>query len=279
MPEGNTVHLAARRLNDALAGETISRSDFRVPKLATLDLSGRVVRSVLARGKHIFIRLDDETSVHTHFKMDGEWHLYRPAERWRGPSFQVRLVLATTSWIAVGFRLPVIDVVPTASEDTVVGHLGPDILGPDWDAGIALERLVADPDRPIGEALLDQRVMAGLGNVFRCELCYLTGVDPSTPIGLLRDPARVIALAHKLVVANRGNPDQVTTGDPRGGRSHWVYGRGGRSCRRCKSTIHRRDGADDPSGRVTYWCPTCQPVAMGARAISVARADGGRPGG
>ncbi|MDQ3877252.1 MAG: DNA glycosylase, partial [Actinomycetota bacterium] len=114
MPEGNTVHLAARRLNRALAGRTIERSDFRVPRLATVDLANVSIDSVVARGKHLFFRLGDGRSIHTHFKMDGEWHLYRRGERWRGPGFQVRDVLETDPWIAVGFRLPVIDIVATA---------------------------------------------------------------------------------------------------------------------------------------------------------------------
>lgn len=275
MPEGNTVHLAARRLNAALAGETITRSDFRVPQLATLDLNGRRVVEVVARGKHILVRLDDARTIHTHFMMDGEWHLYRPRERWRAPGFQARVVLETANWVAVGFRLPVIEVIATDREHEVVGQLGPDLLGPDWDEGTAVANLAADATRPIGAALLDQRVLAGLGNVFRCELCFLVGADPLTPVGAIDDLEAIVALAHKVIVANRDNPDQVTTGDPRPGRSHWVYGRAGESCRRCGATILRHKADDDPSGRVTYWCPTCQPKK---REALVARAESSRPG-
>ena len=131
-----------------------------------------------ARGKHLLLRTNAGTTLHTHFKMEGAWHLYRPRERWRGPDFQVRAVLRTEPWVAVGFRLAICELLPTASEQEVVGHLGPDVLGPDWDPAEALRRLRADPDRAIGTALLDQRAIAGPGNVYKSEVCFLRGVDP-----------------------------------------------------------------------------------------------------
>src|SRR5688572_5182963 len=133
MPEGDSVFLAASRLNAALAGLELTRTDFRVPRYATLDLSGRRMTEVVARGKHILMRTTGGTTIHSHFKMEGEWHLYRPGERWHGPGWQVRVVLETESWVAVGFRLGVVDVLPTERESEIVGHLGPDLLGPDWD--------------------------------------------------------------------------------------------------------------------------------------------------
>src|SRR5829696_348178 len=176
MPEGDTVFLAATRMHTALAGQRLIATDFRVPRFATADLSGQVVREVAARGKHLLLRTDAGTTLHTHFKMEGSWHLYRARERWRGPDFQVRAVLRTEPWVAVGFRLAICELIPTASEHEVVGHLGPDV-----------RRLRADPDRAIGTALLDQRAIAGPGNVYKSEVCFLRGVDPWTPVGKVED--------------------------------------------------------------------------------------------
>ena len=204
MPEGDTVFLAATRMHAALAGQRLLATDFRVPRFATADLSGQVVREVAARGKHLLLRTDAGTTLHTHFKMEGAWHLYRPRERWRGPAFQVRAVLRTDPWVAVGFRLAICELLPTASEHEVVGHLGPDVLGPDWDPAEALRRLRADPDRAIGTALLDQRTIAGPGNVYKSEVCFLSGVDPWTPVGAGR------------WVGSHGRPPQA----PDGGQPH-----------------------------------------------------------
>ncbi|MGH2808168.1 MAG: DNA-formamidopyrimidine glycosylase family protein [Actinomycetota bacterium] len=255
MPEGDTVHLSARRLDDALAGKVLTRTDFRVPQHAIADLSGKVMSGVIARGKHILMRIDDVT-LHTHFKMEGEWHLYRHGERFRGPGHQVRVVLETDDWVAVGFRLGIIELVPASREDEIVGHLGPDLLGPDWDAEIALKNLTADGERPISDVLLDQRVMAGLGNVYKSELCFLSGLDPWTSVAAISDPAALIDRAKRVMEANRNTGMQITTGENRPGRRQWVYGRGGEPCRRCGTPISRRA---DPGDRVTYWCPTCQP--------------------
>ncbi len=134
MPEGDTVYLAAKNLDAALAGSVLTVSDFRVPRYAEVDLVGVGVRSVVSRGKHLLTRFDDGRTLHTHFRMDGSWHLYRPDTPWHGgPVWQVRAILGTADWRAVGYRLPVLELLATADEDTVVGHLGPDLLGPDWD--------------------------------------------------------------------------------------------------------------------------------------------------
>lgn len=261
MPEGDTVHLAARRLGSALAGQTLTRTDFRVPAIATVDLSGQSVREVLARGKHILIRTDAELSVHSHFKMDGAWHLYRHGERWRGPDHQVRAVLETDAWVAVGFRLGVLEVLPTDREDDVVGHLGPDVLGPDWDAVEAVRRLAVEPDLEIGVALIDQRVLAGPGNVYKSESLFLRGVHPWTPAGDI-ELGPLVALVKRLMEANRGTGMQITTGDRRPGQGRWVYGRGGEACRRCGTPIERGMQGPDLEERVTYWCPCCQPEGV-----------------
>ncbi|MDQ3767585.1 MAG: DNA glycosylase [Actinomycetota bacterium] len=256
MPEGDTVYLAATRLNGALAGQPLTKTDFRVPRFATMDLSGRRIRHVAARGKHLLFRIEDGVTLHTHFMMDGAWRLYRPGERWRGPAFQARAVLETPPWVAVGFKLAVTELIPTAGEHEIVGHLGPDLLGPDWDPSEALRRLKAQGDRPLGDALLDQTVMAGLGNVYKCEVCWLKGLDPWLRVSDAGDLKGVVDLAKRLIEANRTIGSQVTTGDLRRGRGQWVYARAGRPCRRCGTPIRRRHEGGE---RVTYWCPHCQP--------------------
>lgn len=172
MPEGDTVYRSAHNLAEALDGQVLTRCDVRVSKFATVDLTGETIDSVVPRGKHLLMRVGDAV-IHSHLKMEGSWHLYpigggeRP--KWHRPAFQARIVLETAEWQAVGFELGLLEIVPRTAEEDVVGYLGPDLLGPDWDSEEALRRLSADPERPIGLALLDQRIMAGLGNVYRAE--------------------------------------------------------------------------------------------------------------
>jgi len=257
VPEGDTVYRTAKNLDAALTGHPLVRSDFRVPAFATLDLVGETVDSVASRGKHLLMRVGDWT-IHSHLKMEGSWHLYRPGTRWRRPDWQARVVLGTGDWTAVGFQLGLLEVLPRTEEHSIVGHLGPDLLGPDWDADEALRRLTADPSRPVGLALLDQRVLAGLGNVYRNELCFLRGVLPTRPVGEVSDPAKLIDLAHRLIAANKDRVERTTTGTLRGA-TDWVYRREGKPCLRCGTTIERGSlGEDDLQLRDTYWCPRCQ---------------------
>ena len=261
MAEGDTVFATAARLHEALAGARLTRSDFRVPRFATADLRGQVVREVVPRGKHLFVRTDGEVSVHSHLGMDGAWRLYDPGERWRGRAFEVRGVLETDRYVAVGHRLRRLEVVRTAAEPELLPALGPDVLGPDWDATEAIRRLTAAPDREVGEALIDQSVMAGPGNVYRSEACFLAGIDPRNPVGTIPEPAGVVDLMKSLMDRNRGGGPRVTTDDPRRGHELWVYGRRGRPCRRCGTPIEsfmQGEGA----GRVVYACPRCQ-TALG----------------
>ncbi|MDQ1586334.1 MAG: endonuclease [Actinomycetota bacterium] len=272
MPEGDTVWLAGRRLHDALAGRALTRTDFRVPQLATVDLAGQVVSGVLSRGKHLLTRIGRDLTLHTHFMMDGAWHLYRPGDSWRGgPDFEVRVVLETDEWHAVGYRLPVIELLPRGEEHRAVQHLGPDLLGPDWDLDEALRRLRSRPDREIGDALLDQRNLAGIGNLYKVEVLFLQGVSPFTPVGAVRDLARLVERARLLLEANKDSAWQITSGDGRRGHEHWVYGRHGRPCRRCGTRIDQAMQGEPPYDRMTWWCRHCQPVPAMTPAPSSAR--------
>ncbi|WP_406455516.1 DNA glycosylase [Streptomyces sp. NBC_00876] len=270
MPEGDTVLQTAERLHSALAGQVLTRSDLRVPRFATADLTGRTVLGVRARGKHLLARIEGGLTLHSHLRMDGAWRVYAPDERWRGgPSHQIRAVLGNTAATAVGYRLPVLELLRTRDEEKAVGHLGPDLLGPDWDAGTALRNLLADPARPLGEALLDQRNLAGIGNIYKTELCFLARATPWLPIGELPAPtaALLVTTARQLLDANRDRPVRTTTAGarPRGStgpaplarrasENLWVYGRAHRPCLRCGTPIR----AAEQDGRPAYWCPRCQ---------------------
>jgi endonuclease-8 len=255
MPEGDVVWRVARNLDEALSGHQVIRSDFRVPDLATADFAGRTITSTRARGKHLLTEFDNRRTLHTHLLMDGAWHLYPPGGRWRRPAHQARVVLDTAEREAVGFSLGIVEILDEGQLAHRLSHLGPDILGPDWDAQEALRRLLREPSRPIGAALIDQSNLAGLGNLYRAELCFLAGVDPVTPVGSVADLQRIVQRAKALLEANKGRVIQATTGDLRRGRELYVYRRANQPCRRCATTI--RTGQMD--GRALFWCPTCQP--------------------
>jgi endonuclease-8 len=267
MPEGDTVYRAARRLDDKLTGRPLLRTDFRVPQHATADLSGGLVTGTVSRGKHLLTRIghaSGDWTLHTHLKMEGHWAVYRPGERWRRPAHQARVVLETDAHQAVGFSLGVVELVPTRDEDDVVGHLGPDLLGPDWDEAEALRRLGAEPARRIRDALLDQRNLAGIGNMYAAELCFVSGVRPTRPLGEVPDLARLVRTAKAMLELNKERPVQATTGDLRQGRRMWVYRRDREPCRRCGTPIEVAM-LGDPAGpgqpareRAAYWCPRCQ---------------------
>ncbi|UOY01604.1 DNA-formamidopyrimidine glycosylase family protein [Blastococcus sp. PRF04-17] len=275
MPEGDTVWLAAQRMHTALAGATLTRGEFRLPQLAALDLTGATVTEVLPRGKHLLIRLADGRTLRTHFRMDGSWHIYRPGTTWRGgPSHDVRVVLATDGWECVGYRLHDVEIVATADEGRLVGHLGPDVLGPDWDLDEAVRRLRQNPDEQIGVAILDQRNLAGIGNLYKVETLFLCGVHPWARVGDVEDLETVVDRARTLMLANRNHPEQSTTGSTRRGQDHWVAGRKGRPCRRCGTPILLGEQGPATQERVTWWCPTCQ----AARSPIDPRARTGEPG-
>jgi endonuclease-8 len=257
MPEGDTVFHMASVLRDALLGAAVRHSDFRVPKLATVDLSGYQVTGSLSRGKHLLLRFAGprELTLRSHLRMDGFWRVYPPAVRQprNVRAHEIRVILRCDRATGVGVLLQDLDLVPTAQEESLVGHLGPDLLGPDWDPDEAVLRLSAQPDRPLAEALLDQRNLAGIGNVYKSELCFLRGHLPLTPVGEVADLPALVDLAHRLLTANRTRV-RTTTGSTRRGETTYVYGRRAEPCRRCGTPIQR----DGDGERVTYWCPTCQ---------------------
>jgi endonuclease-8 len=278
VPEGDSVWRAASQLHQALAGQKLTASDFRVPRFATLNLAGWTVEEVVPRGKHLLMRVagpdEQKLTIHSHLKMEGTWQVYPPGGRWRKPGFTARCVLRTARADAVGFSLGIVEVVRTADEDTIVGHLGPDLLGPDWDPAEAERRILTAPDVPIGVALLDQDNLAGIGNVYRCEACFLSGVHPAAPVSAVPDLRTMMADAKQLLEANLGPGRRATILNPRGipaGRSmgtmagrpgYWVYGREHQPCLKCGTPI-RRSVLGKPNGeeeRGIYFCPYCQPM-------------------
>lgn len=280
MPEGDTVWRAAHRLDEALTGRVLTASDFRVPQLATSDLTGRTVLAIVPRGKHLLTRVgpgpdgDEPLTLHTHLKMEGVWHVHTEGEKWRRPAHLLRVRLTVgerpARVDALGFELGTVDLLPTAEEDTVVGHLGPDLLGPDWDADEALHRLVDGAERRtrgIGEALLDQRCLAGIGNVYKSEICFVSGVHPETPVEEVGEDrlARMVELARRMLEANKARGERTTTGNTRRGQRLWVYGRQRQPCRRCGTPVRRALHGPEPQERSTYWCPTCQPSTARSR--------------
>src|SRR5665213_676716 len=274
MPERNTVWITARMLRATLAGQVLTHADLRMADLATTDLVGQRVVDVASRGKHLLIRLEPASlTLHTHLRMDGRWRTHPAGYRVHDPDDHVRVVLANTGGTAVGWRVHEVALVPTSAEHTLVGHLGPDLLGTDWDADEAIRRLRLDPNRAIGEALLDQRNLAGAGNVYKAEICFLRGISPWMPVGDVKDLAGVVDLAHRLLIANRERYDHVTTGDTRAGRRTWVYDRAGRPCRRCGATIQVDSQGEvaTQEGRLSYWCPRCQPGPVPASVAAAQR--------
>ncbi len=257
MPEGDVVWRTARQLHEALAGRVLVRSDFRVPRYATADLTGRTVTDAISRGKHLLIRVDGDVTVHSHLRMEGSWRVSRAAD-FPLRDHRIRIVLANDTWQAVGHQLGLVEIIRTSREAATVGYLGPDLLGPDWDASEAVRRLLAAPARAVGEALLDQRNLAGIGNLYKAETLFLRGVSPWQPVGEVDSLPEIVELARRLLVANKDRIGQVTTGNPARGEQTWVYGRAGRPCRRCGAIIMRADQGQVAEERVTFWCPACQ---------------------
>ncbi|MFQ6172688.1 Fpg/Nei family DNA glycosylase [Oryzobacter sp. R7] len=272
MPEGDTVHRTADRLHRALEGAVVERSDLRWPSIADADLRGATTVEVVARGKHVLHRLDSGTTLHSHLRMEGQWRVEHP-----GPDTEralrrrdLRAAVLTSSWSAIGLRLGMLDLVLTAREGEVVGHLGPDVLGPDWDPD-EVTRRVTGSTALVGDLLLDQRVLAGVGTFWASELLFIERVHPWTP-GRDLDPERVRALLerlHRLMAAAARTGWQGSTGIQRAGEEAYVHARSGRPCRRCGDTVRVAMTGTAPRERTMFSCPTCQG--------GLAPTDDGRP--
>ena len=269
MPEGDTIFRAAQTLHRALAGRPIVRFESVLPALTRVDtdhpIAGRRMESVSARGKHLLMHLSGGLVLHTHMRMNGAWHLYRPGERWQRPARDMRIVLVTAERVAVGFNIPVAEFVAATalSRHPQLARLGPDLADPAFDPAAALARIQSHGGEPIADVLLNQRVLAGIGNVLKSEILFVAGVRP---FGRTSELSRA-RLEHILEVARQLMAMNATT-DPASGRGRrttrsidparnlWVYGRRGRPCRRCGSPIEATAMGID--ARLTYWCPRCQ---------------------
>ena len=264
MPEGDTIHHAARRIGEALVGREIEAIETPHPRRA-LDrwpqrLEGRAVRSVDAHGKHLFVRFEGDLTLHSHLRMTGKWGVYARGERWRRSPRRAWLVIRTAGHDVVQFDGPVLELMTDSRTrfDRHLAQLGPDPIADDFDESAFLRRLREDdPTRGIGEALLDQRNLAGFGNIWKSESCFLAGVDPRRPVAGVQDEEalRIVRLARPLMRDSAERGGRIVTA-PGGVWDTWVYGHAGRPCRRCGKPIESRSQGDD--NRTTYWCPGCQ---------------------
>jgi endonuclease VIII len=278
MPEGDTTHRAAASLRRALVGQPLLRVELPRQRPPLPQVGATVVR-VEARGKHLLVWTSDGLAIHTHQRMTGSWHLYRPGDRWRKSARAARVVLAVPGWTAVCFASPIVEVLDatSAARHPVLRRLGPDLCEPVPDLDEVtrrVERLAArDPARPIGVVLLDQGMASGIGNVYRCEVLFLHGLHPSVPVGDVAPAIRTALFedAGELLRANLDTASRTTvTGGPTG--ALWVYGRADEPCRRCATPIER--GRLGEQARVVDWCPTCQPRPGGPASGPRGRASG-----
>jgi endonuclease-8 len=273
MPEGDTIYRAAATLHRALAGRRVVRFESMFPALTRVHddhpLTAMTVDQVRSAGKHLLMHFSGDLVLRTHMRMNGSWHIYRPGERWRRHPRDMRILLATPAFEAVGFNIPVAEFIKVSSQRDLARHevlsaLGPDVLDPDFDRSEAIRRLRAQPSSSIAEALLNQRLLAGLGNVYKSEVLFACRANPFATVAELDDEqlANLVDMSRKLLMANVATPRsgittyRRTTGRASPGERLWVYGRGRQPCRQCGAPIHvRKHGAD---ARLTYWCPRCQ---------------------
>jgi endonuclease-8 len=263
VPEGDTLYKAAARLR-VMVGEVVTRFESSVLEVAAV---GRTVSEVEARGKNLLMWFDGTHALYTHLRMSGSWHLYRPGSEWTKAAAQVKVLVETESWVAVCFNAPVVEWLTAweVGHHPVLAGLGPDLLDEEVDIEQAIARLRVNPERALGEAILDQRLVAGLGNVYKSELLFMERLDPFKSVGSYDDEVlrRLLVAGRRWMRRNVGEGPRRTRWD--GGRARaWVYNRSGELCPRCGTQISmRRQGA---LGRTTYYCPRCQEV-------------GGKPGG
>jgi len=276
VPEGDTIFRAARTLNRALADNVVTKFETVFPKLSRVDVDqgicGRTIERVEAQGKWLLIHFSGGLILLTHMLMSGSWHLYRPSEKWRMPHSSMRVVLATDQFVAVAFNIQIAEfhTLESLRRRAGFGSLGPSVLDPQFNEAEGVRRLLANPEMEIGQALLKQSVVAGIGNVFKSEICFTCGVNPFRKVGSLTpdDAANLISTARKYLRANvtDASGDQIVTysgfrrttfrANPE--ERLWVYRRAGLPCRRCGTPIRsQKQGLD---ARVTFWCESCQPA-------------------
>jgi endonuclease-8 len=269
MPEGDTIFRAARTLHRVLTGKIVERFESVYAALnRERSLPGRTVESVTSRGKHLLMAFSGDLVLHTHMRMNGTWHVYRPGERWQRPSRDMRVLVATSEIVAVGFNIPIAELLSTAdmARHRQLAQLGPDVARDSFDRDLVLQRMRANGTVAIADALLDQRNLAGIGNVLKSEILFVAGVHPFTAVQELDANilGRILDVSRRLM--NMNIVETSATSTPRVGRQTtgsldpfqrlWVYGRGGTPCRRCGSRIQsKKTGAE---ARLTYWCPSCQ---------------------
>jgi endonuclease-8 len=267
MPEGDTIFRTARTLTRALGGQTVTRFETVLPKLARIDddtpLAGRTVDSVESRGKWLLMHFSGDLILLTHMLMSGSWHIYRPGEKWQRHRSHMRIVVETPAMLAVAFDVPVAEFHTAHSLERREGlnRLGPAPLAPDFDADLAVANLAARGHLELGLALLDQTALAGLGNVFKSEVAFACGLNPFRHVATLTKEqlAALVATARDYLVANVTEPSghrRTTTRNTQREENLWVYGREGRPCRRCNTPIRYQKHTAD--GRISFWCPVCQ---------------------
>ena len=278
MPEGDTIFRTAQALHRHLAGRIVTRFESVYPALTRIDddrpIAGRTVEGVTSRGKHILMTFSGDLVLHTHMRMKGSWHGYPPGAAWRLPARDMRVLVATKEFVAVGFNVPIAELL-TARElarHEALRELGPDLLDESFDAGAAMARARAQPAAsPAADILLNQRVVAGIGNELKSEVLFVAGVDPFTPLSALADAdlARMLGIGRDLLRANTNVRGRLAPSRGRRTRDSlgrdgalWVYGRGGKPCRKCGTPIQAKKTGID--ARVTYWCPRCQPAPTAA---------------
>lgn len=268
VPEGDTVFRTARRLNAALAGAPLVRTELRWPDLGAVDLTGRTVVEVAPYGKHILTRLGGDAdreplTLRSHLRMEGQW-LIAPAgdEHWpKTIGISVRAVLATPDWTAIGRWLGLLDLIPTAAEGTLIGHLGPDIMTDAFPAqgrDESIARITAAPSRHIGAALLDQTTVAGIGTMYMAEALFVQRISPWTPVAEV-DVGAVLDTARRLLLRGATSALPSTTGNPRPGLNTYVHARSGRPCVRCGATVRVAPIGPALKERTAFYCAVCQP--------------------
>ncbi|MDE3197792.1 MAG: Fpg/Nei family DNA glycosylase [Acidobacteriota bacterium] len=268
MPEGDTIFRTARTLNRALAGQVITKFDTVFPKLSRIDedapLSGRTVENAEAKGKWLHIRFSGDLILLTHMLMSGSWHIYRPGEKWQRPQSHMRIALHTGPFVAIAFQVQIAEfhTAESLARHRTGARLGPDLLDPAFDSEFAIARLKSQPDHEIGEALLRQALVAGMGNVFKSEVCFAARVNPFRRVKTIGNDELhgLMTNARTLMRANIVEPTGMrrTTSHLDPGERLWVYDRAGKPCRICGTPIRsHKQGLD---ARSTYWCPACQRV-------------------